>query len=248
MRKFAVPTTDLEPAPSESPPQQAIQYAQGTAPVTRRQFRFLLLLTLLNTILLGVFICGPGVSSFIRTSWNDYQARRKLNQLQQQRAALLQKTAAYTAPPDEVVYEENPAEATRLLNSSTDYSSIPGSSREVIYLTPQPWQPPVFRKMNPLVSQFHAAVLNPPNKSQPTVLLHKLKNPNGEERLVWITLASRFQLLYEGGGGGQQYVPPQEAKEVRQLRTRTDRLLEVHLVEEAHGSSLPPALDTRRLA
>ena len=243
-----MPPTDLE-SPPDSVHSNSLEYVRASAPVTRRQFRFLLFLTLLNTILLSVFICGPSVSSFIRTSWNDYHARRKLNQLQQQRAALLQKTATFTTPPDEVVYEENPAEAARRLNSSTDYSSIPGSSRDVIYLTPQPWQPPVFRKMNPVVSQLHAAVLNAPDKRQPTVLLHKLKNPKGEERLIWITLESRFQLLYEGGGGGQQYIPPQEAADVRPLRTRTDRLLSVRVVEEVNGSSLVPSLDaSTRLA
>src|SRR4051812_36178836 len=166
LNDLAMPPTDVE-SPPDSPAANSLEYVRASAPVTRRQFRFLLILTLLNTILLSVFICGPGVSSFIRTSWNDYQARRKLNQLQQQRAALLQKTATFTAASDEVVYEENPSEAARLLNASTDYSTVPGSSSDVIFLTPQPWQPPVFRKMNPLVTGLQATVMNAPNKTQP---------------------------------------------------------------------------------
>jgi hypothetical protein len=242
-----MPPIDLE-SPPEAPSANSLEYVRASSPVTRRQFRFLLFLTLLNTILLSVFICGPSVSSFIRTSWNDYQARRKLAQFQQQRAALLQTVAAYTAPSDQVVYEENPQEAAKLLNASTDYSTLPNSRNDIIYLTPQPWQPPIYRKPDPLVSQLHAAVLNPPAKEQPTILLHKLKCPSGEERLIWITLAARFQLLYEDAGGGQQFVP-QGNVQVRQLRTRADRLLSVHLVQEVYGSSLVPSLDAHpRLA
>src|SRR5258705_2531744 len=104
--------------------------------------------------------------------------------------------------------------------------------------------------MSPIPAQLHAAVLNPPMKNQPTVLLHSLKNPRGEEQLIWIGLVARFQLHFEGGaGGGGQPLTPPENPQVRQLRTRAERYLSVQLVDKTYGSSTVPALDAHtRLA
>src|SRR6266487_2857375 len=100
-----MPPTDLE-SPPEATPRSSLEYDRSSTHITRRQFRFLLFLTLLNTILLATFIAGPVTSQFVRTQWQDYQARRRLRQAQQKQDAFLQQVGSYTLPPDRVVYEE----------------------------------------------------------------------------------------------------------------------------------------------
>src|SRR5947199_3869200 len=148
-----MPPVDVE-SPPDAPAANSLEYVRASAPVTRRQFRFLLFLTLLNTILLAAFVCAPTVSSFVRSSWQEYQSKRRLSQLLQQQSALLQKAATFTAPADEVLYEDNPAEAAKLLSASSDYSTLPNSGSDIVYLPPQPWQPPVYRQMQPVATQL----------------------------------------------------------------------------------------------
>src|SRR6266550_9364836 len=113
-------TVEAEPEAQSSP---SLEYVRASAPVTRRQFRFLLFLTLLNTILLATFICGPTISQLIRSAWQQYQTRQRVQKQQQAQDALLQQAAQFTAPADQVVYEENPTDAAALLNSTKNPTS-----------------------------------------------------------------------------------------------------------------------------
>jgi hypothetical protein len=61
---------------AEPPPHTAIEYAQSQFQVTRRQWRVLMTLTLLNTLLLGWFVVGPDSTRFIQAQWQQFQARR----------------------------------------------------------------------------------------------------------------------------------------------------------------------------
>ena len=223
---------EAEPQAESTP---SLEYVRASAPVTRRQFRFVVFLTLLNTILLATFICGPSVSSFIRTNWQEYQTSKRRRQLQQQRTALLQQAASYTSPANQIVYEENPFEAAKLLSSSSDYLTVPTSIRDLVYLIPQPWQPPVYLNQ-PIAMQLQAAAFNPPFQNETTILLHTLKNPKGEDRLIWIGLSTRFQLYYftggTGGGGGIRVSPPEGANP-RQLATRVERQLRAYIVDDS---------------
>src|SRR5687767_14831944 len=145
-----MPPTDVE-SPPDSPPANSLEYIRASAPVTRRQFRFLVFLTLLNTILLAVFIAGPAASQFVRAQWKDYQIRRQLRQAQQKQDAFLQQCGAYVLPPDQVVYEENPQEAQKLVGSGQNFTVIERSPFENSGLfggnrSPQPsWQVPALR-------------------------------------------------------------------------------------------------------
>src|SRR2546423_11481237 len=107
-----MPPVDVE-SPPNAPAANSLEYVRASAPVIRRQFRFLLFLTFLNTVLLAVFICGPTISGFIRSTWKDWQSQRAIQQQKKKQDALLQQAATYTAPADQVVYEENPFEAAK---------------------------------------------------------------------------------------------------------------------------------------
>ncbi len=43
-----------------------LPYATVEPAITRRAFRLLLLLTLINTILLGTFVLGPGIGPYLK--------------------------------------------------------------------------------------------------------------------------------------------------------------------------------------
>src|SRR6266550_5210993 len=181
---LAMPPTDVE-SPPDSAPASSLEYVRASAPVTRRQFRFLLFLTLLNTILLATFICGPTISQLIRSAWQQYQTRQRIQKQQQAQDALLQQAAQFTAPADQVVYEENPTDAAALLNSSKSATSTAPATYLPIFRARMPWQPTVVLADPPLVARLRAA-LPPSNEVLGTLLLHNLKNKIGQERLVWV--------------------------------------------------------------
>src|SRR6059058_2181032 len=81
------------PAAAAAPPQVA--YEPGLAAlVNRRQFRFLMTLTLINTLMLGGFVAGPGIAHMTGGWWQGYQRWRADRQTAQQHAAVLQKFSA----------------------------------------------------------------------------------------------------------------------------------------------------------
>jgi hypothetical protein len=186
----AMPPTDLE-SPPDSPPANSLEYVRASSPVTRRQFRFLVFLTLFNTILLATFIAGPTVSQFTRTTLQDYKTRRQIRQQIQQQDALLQQAGAYTAPPDQVVYEENPDDA-RKLATSPDYSAL--STRQFLFSPSQPdlLQRPVWRRDPTIVASLRQTIGS--TGVSPTLLLHTLKSPGGQQRLVWVVIHSEQRL------------------------------------------------------
>src|SRR5258705_572912 len=105
-------STELKPQPDSK---ATLEYVRASAPVTRRQFRGLFILTLLNTILLATFICGPTISQLIRSTWQQYQTRQRIQKQQQAQDALLKHAGQYATPADQVVYDGNPTGAVALL-------------------------------------------------------------------------------------------------------------------------------------
>lgn len=129
----------------------AISYAPTTT-VTRRQFRLLLILTLLNTLMLGFFVCGPAVSKFRNQIWAEYQSRQLQRDQERKRVAAMQaarqtfqsqwqQAANWSVPAGKVLYEEDPDRAAKLL-AGAGYRAILSARAE--YFPPRQWQVPVF--------------------------------------------------------------------------------------------------------
>src|SRR5690349_19280505 len=103
--------SDRPTAPAPVPPAAApLQYDRDAGrSVSVRGFRWLVALTLVNTVLLGSMVLGPQLFPFARQQWQQWKdARARAAQVR----ADLTKTrmwAAYTAPPTKVVYEEDPS-------------------------------------------------------------------------------------------------------------------------------------------
>src|SRR5437762_1136468 len=139
------------PVPDALKPTEPLEYEQRSAALSRRQFRILPTLTLLNTVLLAGFVGGPVFIPYAKAQWRQFQlARAERRRAQQQQAAYAQ-ALNYNAPADQVVLEENPDAARKLLAASSAYRTI---SANVQYFPPQPWQPPVVFKAHPLAREI----------------------------------------------------------------------------------------------
>jgi hypothetical protein len=221
------------PATLEEPAPNSIEYARAAAPVTRRQFRRLYVLTLLNTILLATFVCGPALSQFSRNQWQAFQNRQQIRKALQQRNGLIQQAAAFTLPTDQVIYEEDPVEAARLTKSSPDYAHL----TERLPL-PKSTTQPAYRILPPFASQFRLPITSAYANDERLILLHTLRNPAGQDRLVWISYKTILK---------QQLVSSDKVSTKYEIK-RSHSLI-AWLVEETPSSGIIPSLDTKtRLA
>jgi hypothetical protein len=103
------------PAPAAPAPAAQISYEPAQPAVSRRAFRMLLLLTLLNTVMLGGYVLGPAFQRFGKEQWDAYKQR----QAEQKAAAALAASRASAmaveraalayapAPPGTLVYDDN---------------------------------------------------------------------------------------------------------------------------------------------
>jgi hypothetical protein len=215
-----MPSVDEQspPVEQESRASRPLDYDRTKGGVSRRQFRFLLFLTLINTILLTGYIVGPSASGLIKGGWNEFQARRALRKQEQKREAFLNQLRTYTAPADQVVYEENPLLAAKLLNGSAAFTTIPTDPDSIMHLTPQPWQPPVHIKDAGVLPQLRQTVQNP--LRGPTLFLHARRTPAGEERIVWVLIHAEQQLLYTSTNESR-----------RELQAHTNRTIAAFVLE-----------------
>ena len=178
-----------EPA-KEAPPTLTYDLEPGRSPVSRRQFRVLLILTLVNTLMLGAFVAGPGLSKLVGGWWRDYKgwqagraAAKQARQIRAQFEADYRKLLSHADPPDKVVYEED-ADRARNLADATGYAVGRTTGRGFVYLIPKPWQFPVKAQHPALMLSMQSG----PNPAAAPLFVGGLKSPSGEERLVVVTL------------------------------------------------------------
>ena len=159
--------------------------------VTVRGFRLLLALTLLNTTLLGMSVMGPQLFPFLRAQWQEWRAERAARAARQQgRQVLLaawQKAAAYV-PPADAVWEEDPAEATRLIEHGGSKYVRPSVSDAS---APPGWVPPVFA-----AAPNELTVVQPYGSGfsdLPVLFLHERSAPGTGKCLVVIQFLGQSQ-------------------------------------------------------
>jgi hypothetical protein len=106
---------EADPAASPTPAAQ-VTYEPAQPAITRRSFRILMALTLLNTILLGGYVLGPAFHTFGRQQWYAYQRRKAERKTAEALAAARAAAAntergalAYALPPGTLVYDDDSA-------------------------------------------------------------------------------------------------------------------------------------------
>jgi hypothetical protein len=188
-------------APDVRPPLQYDREAGRTVSV--RGFRWLVGLTLVNTVLLGSMVLGPQLFPYARQQWQQWKdARAHAAQLRAELAAQ-RICEGYSPAATKVVYEEDPKEAVKLLKVTPPaYETVPGRQN-----APPGWQPPVKAAAPDTYAQVLRAAYGSAvaDRDQALLFLHERTTPAGERLLVSVSLRSdfRFNSTYSFGGSVQ---------------------------------------------
>jgi hypothetical protein len=167
---------------SDSPTVKAAPLTYKAEPsggrVSVRGFRLLLVLTLLNTTLLGASVLGPQLFPFLQARWAQWQASRARAAARQAALAIEQQCLSHSIPADKVVYEEDPDRAASLTSSDpAGYRAIRATGMS----GPPAWRPPV---MAVLPDYFNGTVY-------PLLFLHERVTPAGARYVVSVHLLTR---------------------------------------------------------
>jgi hypothetical protein len=122
----------IEMARPVQPDRAPTTYAPAESPISRRSFRILMALTLLNTVLLGGYVLGPAFHTFGKQQWAAYQQRKAdrkaAEALAAKRAAAMAVERAaltYVAPPaTTLVYDDDPARRGSATGAATQPTGV----------------------------------------------------------------------------------------------------------------------------
>jgi hypothetical protein len=189
-------TTDkLEPEPALTYERPASQYA------TRRQFRALLVLGLLNLLIVLQFAYFPNVTAAVKQRWAQYQQKRERTAAVKQALALERQAMSFSQPAGGVVWDENPDTAAALLEGEgykrvrvEDLQYMPLLARwprGAAAATPDLAKTYVFK-----LPHFPDLDLGEPvhHDELAVLFLHGLKSPSGQERLVYVQVQGKLDL------------------------------------------------------
>lgn len=107
-----------------------LQYQAGSSPVTRGQARLLLLLMLIQVLMTAQANYAPGIVASLKSAWAEHQQAVANRAALQKTLAAERLAAAYAPPPAQVIWEEDPDRAARLLAA--------GGYRAVSSVSPEP--------------------------------------------------------------------------------------------------------------
>lgn len=160
-------------------------------PVTRRQFRFLLVLVVLNLLISIQYAYAPGVSAMIKEQWAEHKRRAAQAAAVKQALAAEQQAMQWADPPTKVVWDEDPETAATLL-AGTAYKRVAGPGLENNYPFLAHWPRAAAAKSPPLVDQLFKSFPAGPSQNfvppdeHALILMHGLRSPLGQERLVYV--------------------------------------------------------------
>jgi hypothetical protein len=187
----------------------ALAYDRAGPYATRRGFRLLLVLTLLNTLMLAGFVVGPQIKPFAAEQWQQWQAARAAQRQLQVDAAVRHACLAYAPPAGLVAYEEDPAEAAKLLAPGDGKygSAVPGlgaPSQPAARVrgpgddpaVPSEFQPPVRASLPDAFTDFDGRANQTlfGGVTEPALLfLHERTTPRGTKHLVVVRLYPGYE-------------------------------------------------------
>ena len=184
-------TDVLEPPPRAARSRLDYKADPAGGPVTVRGIRLLVVLTLINTTLLGMSVLGPQLFPFLRQQWTQWRASRAEAKAKQAALVLQQQCLAHAAPAEKVVYEEDPAEAARLVKAfPLDYApTVRGTSP-----APPGWRSPLKAAPPPYFVPYLDVVyggMRVPGVDRPLLFLHGRSTPGGTTYVVSVQLEAR---------------------------------------------------------
>ncbi len=172
---------------------EPVEYQRAESPyATRKSVRLLLILTLLNTIMLGSSLLGPKTWTYVGSvyqQWKAHRAAKAAAQAQLQKDIAAQKSAInFSLPDNTVVYEENWDKALKLLQNASGYQpALPADS-----MRPANYQVPA-AQINPQVYKDLTFRLNGGTRYPAAMaFLHERMSPSHRPMLVAAELTSLF--------------------------------------------------------
>jgi hypothetical protein len=182
----------------------------------RRAFRIIVLLLVLNIVAVTSITWGP----ITARAWQEHRAAAKAAEANAKAgaaaaAATLSAAAAqavavkaslgFQMPAGQVVYTEDPSEASRLLFSPAGgYSAIPQQSSSSLGLNVKLPAPPVLAVASAeLRGAMKAFAPNPP---EGTLFLHERTTPAGQSRIVWVHLVAAREMHISRDDAGRRYI------------------------------------------
>ena len=169
-----------------------LAYKPEGGTVSVRGFRLLLVLTLLNTTLLGVVVLGPQLFPFLREQWTHWRNERAARQSEAaalQAALVLQQQAAnYAISAGTLVYDEHPESAAmRLREGGTGLRPAWGTAG-----APTGWVPAVQAVAPKVIKDYHTAVYRTgiTTSNLPLLFLHERMTPGGQKYVVAVHMQS----------------------------------------------------------
>jgi hypothetical protein len=196
-------TTDtLEPEPALTYERPASQYA------TRRQFRLLLLLGLLNLLIALQFAYFPSLTAAVKNRWAQYQQKRERAAAVKQALALEQQALAFSQPPGKVVWDENPDTAAALL-AGEGYKRVRVNDLQYMPLLAK-WPRGAAAATPNLARNYLFKLPHFPDLDRGQTVhddelaglfLHGLKSPAGQERLVYVQVQGKLDLSESSARG-----------------------------------------------
>jgi hypothetical protein len=194
-------------------PKKELEYEQrATHFASRRQFRWLLLLVLINLAITVQTSYWPSLSKSISEQWDRYRESRRVRALQQQ-------AANWAEPANKVVWDENPETAAELL-ATPGYRSIRIEGVER-YPSLSNWPRGARANVPGVIDRFYGdrfnltyhhefPLLGGEDMIYPDevalVLMHGLKTPAGEDRLVYVYVQGKLRVTsatFPQGDGGR---------------------------------------------
>ncbi len=167
------------------PDHKPLEYDRSATTVTVRGFRTLLVLTLLNTIVLGWFVVGPQVTPFVQRQWQQWQVKREMRRQEAQLLAIQKQCLTHTIPAGTVAYTEDPALAATLAVQRKQYETISIFPSNVSF---GDWVSPVALKEPPFWTALRGLNAVPVGyeltMAYPMIFLHERTTPSGQPRLV----------------------------------------------------------------
>ena len=224
-------------SPPAPPPPAALEYDRSGNHVTRGQFRVLLILMFVNTVVIVGYVAVPGGTQWARQQWKDFETRRAVEAREQQKRdaaakrieafrKVLPALAAMKLPADPPVYTEDGVEEASLLASNPAYQTV-RFERQGMELNL--WQPAVARTAPVEVLEMQKVLGNARGGDGATAFMHARQNPAGAQRLVWCTIEAEQQASSDSSGD---------------YFVMTRRTLRVRLIDPGSADETPQTLAT----
>lgn len=180
---------------SKRPPELEYERPVG---ITRRAFRLLLLLTFVNTLLLGTSLMGPQHWQAVRNAYTGWKERRAQAQREQAQRAAQQAARVFRFPENHVAYTEVPEEAMKLDSEGLSYRPLATRvSNSHSGLPPPGWQAPVIAQ--PLVALATGEIKL---HDEGLLFLHERTSPDGTAALVKVVIWANHAFAAKHHGNG----------------------------------------------